>query len=272
VLARLAAGLAVLALALVPLRATSSSAEAADPSVFSGLGTWVSIFGTTAYSQPEAVAAQIAGRGIKTAYLETANYTQRVDIVRPEQLGRLVDALHARGVRVVAWYLPGFVKPAVDERRSLAAIRFRTPTGGAFDGFALDIESTAVRRPGLRTQRVLTLSRTLRSAAGLGYPLGAIIPSPRGIELKPTYWPGFPFAQLAEIYDTFLPMVYWTYHVNGPDGAYGYLARALAILRDTTDNTDVSIHLVGGTSSTTAGSPAGASTTGSARSRRCSSC
>ena len=247
-LARLAAGLAVLALALVPLRATSSSAEAADPSVFSGLGTWVSIFGTTAYSQPEAVAAQIAGRGIKTAYLETANYTQRVDIVRPEQLGRLVDALHARGVRVVAWYLPGFVKPAVDERRSLAAIRFRTPTGGAFDGFALDIESTAVRRPGLRTQRVLTLSRTLRSAAGLGYPLGAIIPSPRGIELKPTYWPGFPFAQLAEIYDTFLPMVYWTYHVNGPDGAYGYLARALAILRDTTDNTDVSIHLVGGTS------------------------
>ena len=36
------------------------------------------------------------------------------DVVRPAQLGALVDMLHARGLHVVAWYLPGFVKPALD--------------------------------------------------------------------------------------------------------------------------------------------------------------
>ena len=44
-------------------------------------------------------------------------------------------------VKVVAWYLPGFVKPAVDARRARAMLTFRTPKGAAFDGVALDIEN-----------------------------------------------------------------------------------------------------------------------------------
>ena len=230
------------------LRLGAPTAKAADASVYAGLGTWISIFGTKAYTQPDAVAAAIAARGVKTVYVETSNYSQSTDIVRPLQLGQLVDALHARGLHVVAWYLPGFAKPALDLRRALAAAQFTTSSGGAFDGFALDIESTVVKRPAVRTKRVLALSLQLRTAVGDSYPLGAIIPSPRGMVIKPAYWPAFPYAQLAGIYDVFLPMVYWTYSTKGPDGAYGYLAWALTLLRAGAGDPTVPIHLVGGTS------------------------
>src|SRR5262249_5989120 len=162
---------------------------------YSGLGTWISIYGTKAYNSPTTVAATIASRGVKTVYLETSNYSQAADVVRPAQMGLLLDALHGAGLRVVAWYLPGFVTPAVDLRRALAAVQFTSPSGGRFDGFALDIESSAVKRVSVRSARVLALSRQLRAAVGPDYPLGAIIPSPRGMQIKPAYWPTFPYAQ-----------------------------------------------------------------------------
>ena len=233
--------------ALVVLALPGWARAAPSIAAYRGLGTWVSIFGTAAYTSPDAVAAQIAARGVKTVYVQTGNYSQTDDVVNPVELGIFVDQLHARGVRVVAWYLPGFRTPAVDLRRALAAVRFQTPAGGRFDGFALDIESSAVKSPALRTRRVISLSRQLRSAVGPGYALGAIIPAPRGMEQVPKYWPGFPYSQLAGIYDVFLPMVYWTFSVKGPDGTYGYLAWSLAILREATGNRRLPIHLVGGT-------------------------
>jgi hypothetical protein len=241
---------AALAALTLPVRQGTSAARAADTSVYAGLGTWISIFGTKAYTQPDTVASAIAARGVRTVYLETSNFSQAADVVRPAQLGVLVDALHARGLRVVAWYLPGFAKPALDLRRALAAIRFTTPGGGTFDGFALDIESSAVKRVAVRNARVVALSQQLRAAVGSDYPLGAIIPSPRGMQIKPAYWPAFPYTQLAAVYDVFLPMVYWTYSTKGPDGAYGYLAWALANLRQGVGDEEVAIHLVGGTSYT----------------------
>ena len=245
---RLAALVLIALASVVAVSAGRDRAEASDTSVYAGLGTWISIFGTKAYTQPDSVAAAIAARGVKTVYVETSNFSQADDVVRPAQLGALVDALHADGLHVVAWYLPGLIKPAVDLRRALAAIHFTTATGGTFDGFALDIEATAVKRVAVRTARALSLSRALRAAVGDGYALGAIIPSPRGMQIKPAYWPNFPYTQLAGLYDVFLPMVYWTYSVKGPDGAYGYLAWALALLRAGAANPDLSIHLVGGTS------------------------
>jgi hypothetical protein len=66
---------------------------------------------------------------------------------------------------IVAWYVPSFANPARDQRRSLAAIRFRTAGGERFDSFALDIESSVVKAAGLRNARLLQLSRQLRAAA-----------------------------------------------------------------------------------------------------------
>ena len=140
---RRALSVVAVAVAVVSIAASAApAAENADSSVFGGLGTWVDIYDGAVYAAPERTAQRIAARDVKTVWVETSNDGAKVDVVDPVRLGRLVDALHARGVRVVAWYLPGHVKPVLDLRRALAMLSFSTSTGGSFDGVALDIEST----------------------------------------------------------------------------------------------------------------------------------
>lgn len=189
----------------------------------------------------------MARDGVRTLYLQTGNYGQRVDLVRRRALGRFVDAAHAAGLDVVAWYLPSFLGPEQDERRALAAIRFRSARGERFDGFALDIEASLVRRVSLRNRRLLRLSAVLRAAVGRDYPLGAIIPSPVGMRRHPAYWPRFPYRQLARDYDVFLPMAYFTdAGVRGIARTRAYLAADVSAIRVRTGDPDVPIHLIGG--------------------------
>jgi hypothetical protein len=237
---------ALLAAAIVSVVAAAApAADRADASVFGGLGTWVDIYDSAVYASPERAAQRIAARNVQTVWVETANDGAKVDVVNPVQLGRLVDALHARGVRVVAWYLPGHVKPVVDLRRSLAMLSFRTATGSAFDGVALDIESTKLRNVGLRSQRALALMRQLRQAAD-DTPLAVIPFNPRGLERRPTTWPRFPWADLAANADAFAPMIYTGGGLKGFDATYGYVTRALRLLRLNTGDPDVQIHVAGG--------------------------
>jgi hypothetical protein len=241
------AALAILLTALVSsiAAAAAPAAKTADASVFGGLGTWVDIYDGPVYASPDGTAQRIAARHVRTVWVETANDGATADVVNPTQLGRLVDALHARGVRVVAWYLPGHVKPAVDLRRSLAMLAFRSPTGGAFDGIALDIESTNVRNVSLRSSRAVALTRQVRQAAG-DTPLAVIPFNPRGLERRPATWPRFPWVQLAASSDAFVPMVYTGGAMKGFDATYGYVTRALRLLRAQTGDPDVQIHVAGG--------------------------
>ena len=110
----------------------------------------------------------MAAHGVDTLFLETGNSGQASDVVRPAQLGRLVDAAHDAGLRVVAWYLPTLLYPPRDLRRVLAAVRFTSPMGGRFDSFALDIEASDVRTVSLRNARLVALSAALRAAVGPG--------------------------------------------------------------------------------------------------------
>jgi hypothetical protein len=243
---RRALTVAVLAATIVSVAAASApAAESGDSSVFGGLGTWVDIYDGAVYAAPERTAQRIAARNVKTVWVETANYGATVDVVEPVRLGRLVDALHARGVRVVAWYLPGHVKPALDLRRSLAMVSFRTATGGAFDGVALDIESTKLRNASLRSRRAVALTRQLREAAG-DTPLAVVPFNPRGLERRPSTWPRFPWAELATHADAFAPMVYTGGGLEGFDATYGYVTRALRLLRASSGDPDVQIHVAGG--------------------------
>lgn len=235
-----------LSLAIAAGALAGPSRSKATPDFYKGLGTWIDVYDAKAFANPEATAVAIASHGVQTVYVETSNSKQTFDIVKPEALGRFVDALHHNEIEVVAWYLPTLVKPALDLRRSFAAMRFVTPEGGRFQGFALDIEAPDVKSAALRNARVLALSRQIRAAAGPDLGLGAIIPSPRGMEIRPAYWPSFPYAQLAGFYDVFLPMTYFTGTVKGADAVYGYLARSLAILRTKTQSPDLSIHLIAG--------------------------
>jgi hypothetical protein len=179
-----------------------------------GLATWVDIYDGVVYANPELTAGRIAARGVRTVFAETANDRSPADVVKPAPLGRLIDALHARGIDVVAWYLPGFVNPARDLRRTRAMLSFRTPSDGAFDAVALDIES-------------ITLP-------------------PRMLERRPTAWPGFPWAELAGLVDGFVPMAYTGSAFRGYEATYGYVARSLALLRIATANPELAVHAAGG--------------------------
>jgi hypothetical protein len=221
------------------------AATQADASVFADLGTWVDIYDGAVYAGPERTAGQIAARGVKTVWVETANDRAAVDVVKPVQLGRFVEALHARGVRVVSWYLPGHVQPALDTRRALAMLSFRTPSGDAFDGVSLDVESTRLKNVGLRSRRAVALARRLRLEAG-ETPLAIIPFNPRGLERHPRAWPRFPWMELAEVADAFAPMVYTGGGLSGFDATYGYVTRALRLLRVQTGNPEIPIHVIGG--------------------------
>jgi len=187
----------------------------------------------------------MAARGVETLLLETGNSRQPADLVRPRQLGRLVDAAHAAGLRVVAWYLPTLLYPPRDLRRVLAAVRFTTPAGGHFYSFAVDIEASDVRTVTLRNMRLLALSEALRAAVGDAYPLGAIVPSAVGMEHHPKYWAGFPYAGLRKSFDVFLPMAYSTYRVRGRALSARYVMRSVALLRAEA-GADVPVHVIGG--------------------------
>jgi hypothetical protein len=183
----------------------------------------------------------LENEGVKTLYLETCNYSCKDDLHRPNSLSRWLDAAHASGMEVVAWYLPGFDKLRRDTRRSLAAINFQSVGGQRFDAFALDIEARVVTPTQKRNRRILELSRRIRAAAGNGYPLGAIT--------IPWFydWGGpFPYAGLDGIYDAFLPMIYFGHRTNGPKGARRGVAANVQQIRQATGRRKTLVHAIGG--------------------------
>jgi hypothetical protein len=224
----------------------------ANPSIepFQGMGTWIDIYDDAAWKHPRRSVADMASRGVRTLYLQTSNYHRHSPFVFKDEILRFVDLAHAADLDIVAWYLPGFRDLALDEERSMAAIDLVTPDGNGFDGFGLDIESSEVSLASRRTSRLLKLSGRLRAFAGDTYPLGAIIPTPRRIDITdPTYWPGFPYPALAETYDAILPMTYYTFRVNGAAGAHRYTSSVISLLRSDVGSDQVPIHVIGGIAS-----------------------
>jgi hypothetical protein len=122
---------------------------------------------------------------------------------------------------------------------------FRTPSGQGFDGISLNIEGTKLRDAALRTKRAIALTRRLRREAG-DMPLAIVPFNPRGLERRPATWPGFPWAELAQNADAFAPMIYTGGAYKGFDATYGYVTRAIRLLRTHTQNPEVAIHVAGG--------------------------
>lgn len=223
----------------------------AAPSLWGGLGAWVDIFDGPAWRDPEGTVASLHAQGVRTLYLETASYRFAGPIRFPAPTGRFLDAAHVAGIRVVGWYVPALANLRRDLDWSLAAIRFASPGGQRFDGFALDIEVTKVRDHAERSRRVVLLSQQVRAAAGPGYPLGAIIPailvpSSGGGEIAAGFWSNFPYAGLAPHYDAILPMAYWTYRVRGPEQTRAFIARSAELIRTRSGRPDIPIHMIGG--------------------------
>ena len=215
-----------------------------DISAYRGLGAWADIYDEEAFGDPTGAIEVMAAAGVRTLFLQSGNY-RRGAMVRPLEVAEFIRAAHARGIAVVAWYLPLFRDVEHDLAEIMVSLTFRTDDGQAFDGFALDIEADTVPAE-RRIANLLELSRRLREVVGPDYPLGAIIPSPRGLIRVPEYWPGFPYRELPRYYDVILPMSYFTFHYEGAQIAHDYIRDNIQIVRAETGDPSIPIHIIGG--------------------------
>jgi hypothetical protein len=157
-------------------------------------------------------------------------------------LQQFIERAHASSMRVVGWYLPQHSDEAKDLRR-LA----RIATLGV-DAIGVDIEGTAVSDPAERSRRLIRLSQRLRAAVGT-LPIGAIVYSPLGLDLKTATWPAFPWREIAPFYDAWLPMGYWTYRRSETpewDDGEKYTSYNFSRLRDLLGDPHAPIHMIGG--------------------------
>jgi hypothetical protein len=233
---------------LVTLAMSPGAAQASRPGVgaYSGTGAWVDRYDFARIRDPEAAVAEMAEHGVRTLYLETASWRvpDDVDVVDPEATELMIIAAHAAGMRVVAWYLPGFMDLRTDMRRVRAALDFETFDGQKFDSFALDIEANEVNPLWKRNLALLRLSRMIRREVGQRYALGAIVPDQLSTSNGNVLWPAFPYAALARYYDVFLPMAYSTFdRARGARGVYAYTAANVRFVRRATRRR---VHLIGG--------------------------
>jgi len=233
-------------LARGPLR---SGAPGAGPTSnlepYGGLASWVDMYDRGPWRNPERAARRMAKRGAATLFLQTSNYRKKNDIYKPRAMSRMLEAAHANGMQVVAWYLPSYAGLLRDWRRTKAAVTFTTDNGQFFDGFAMDIEATVEPNIAVRNQRAIALSDRLRTFVGKDYALGAIIPDP----VTQRFWPDFPYKKLSARYDAFLPMAYWTFRTHGERRVYRYTRDALAIIRAKTNDKKLPVHVIGGIAS-----------------------
>jgi hypothetical protein len=233
---------AALVCALTLAAAHVASAHAPRLGAYSGTGSWVSIYDSAAWRDPSRVVSTLAARHIHTLYLQTSNDRQQTAIEFPDGVSEFIDAAHAAGIRVVGWYLPSFAANRRDLARIVAGARFTTPSGGRFDSFAVDIESTKVRSIPLRTRRAIGLVAGVRRALPRPYAIGAITIDPVGA----TYWPGYPFRELARWVDVFLPMTYFTLRTSGPRRVSAYSSANVRRIRELAGDDAFPVHPIGG--------------------------
>jgi hypothetical protein len=205
------------------------------------LGTWIDMYNAKPWNNPERVVEKMANNGVTTLFLQTSNYKKKTAIYRPTMTGRFIEAAHARGIKVVSWYLPSFTNHKRDLKRSMAAIRFESPQGQRFDSFSLDIEATKEPDIATRNRRALRLSAAIRGRVGDGYVMAAIVP-----DVYTRYWPSFPYAGLAKHFQVFMPMGYFSYRVSSREGVKAYTTANIRAIRDRTGNPNISIHPIGG--------------------------
>jgi uncharacterized lipoprotein YddW (UPF0748 family) len=199
--------------------------------------------------------AQMALLGVRTLYIQAARNDESglTTIVEPDLMGRFLQAAHARGICVVAWYLPRFADVEADWTRLQALLAFEPVPGERFDGIGVDIEFRGDEAdPAVRSDRLVELSQRLRTAAP-GMPLGAIVPPPVLMEVVNTdFWPDFPWVRLSPLYDVWLPMTYWTFRVSDSPyrDAFTYTDESIRRMRANLANPAAPVHPIGGVADT----------------------
>ena len=221
---------------------------------YRGLGTWVDSYDFDPAYVPGDITvapsdlADMAAHGVRTLFLQSSRSDRRATglVSDPWLLAEFLLAADRTDMEVVAWYLPKWTDDDEDLDRLLAIDRFSV-LGRRFDGLAVDIEWN---RDGLgaieRSHRLVNLSDRLRRTVG-DDPLGAIVMPPVITdEINLAYWPGFPWAEVAPLYDVWLPMGYWSFRSEEHADPAFYVAQNIRRLRADLDDSEALVHAIGG--------------------------
>jgi hypothetical protein len=188
---------------------------------FAKLGAWIDLFDFNENTDPSAMLDAMRTHGVKTLFLETARYNSMTSFGdtntdETAAIGRWVEGAHARGMKVVGWYFPGYGNHlSTDLARTTAIVRFRSPSGQAFDGLAIDMEHGGGTSGNTFNTGLKTHLHDVRISIGSLYPIGAITPAPVAMTLSSTY-SGYPWSSIATDADAVMPMGYWSYRRSSP--------------------------------------------------------
>jgi hypothetical protein len=241
---------AVLALVVVGVRLLRGGGDdALGVPAFSGVGAWIDVFdwSETFGGEPEALieppdVEAMADAGVQTLYVQGTRASAEDDVLEPERLQALLDRADEEGLATVVWYVPSLVDPEADLRRLEALAELDV------DALAVDIEARDVQDPAERSRRLVELSRDLREALP-DTAIAAVPVAPVLLEVvNPDFWPDFPWRDLADSYDAWLPMSYSTDRRadSGYRDAERYLTENVTRLRADLDQPEARVHAIGG--------------------------
>lgn len=213
---------------------------------YQGLGAWVDVYDWTREFTnsnpsvgPETVDA-MAAAGVRTIFIQTAHRRSPVDVIEPERLSVIIDRAHARGLSVVAWYLPTLEDLDADLRKLMAGAAM------GVDGLGVDIEARNVTDHKERNRRLIELSTRLRDLVG-DRAISAITPSAVHLQVvNPSFWPEFPWAEVAGIYDVIQPMAYFSVRRGDYRNGERYIGENIDRIRQSTGDPATIVHPIGG--------------------------
>jgi hypothetical protein len=187
----------------------------------------------------------MAAEGVQVLYLQATRYNNPTgaDLVDPEVLGQWLARAKASNIKVVPWYLPTLTDPAADLRRFKAMAKL--PDIAAI---GVDIESTAIADPAVRSARMVELSKAVRAALPDRSLSGIVLPPVDTDVVNLKYWPAFPWQQIRGVFDVWQPMGYWTNRStsSGYRNAERYTRENVERLRAHLGDPAAVVHPIGG--------------------------
>lgn len=247
-------GFAATALALTGcLPGSGRSWNGPDPArtiPFKGLGAWWDVWdwsptfgGGNPPLGPGSV-DRLAANGVQTLYIQPSTFRNPAVVLDEGLLRSIVRRAHARGIKVVGWYLPQFIDTQFDIERISAMV------GLGLDGIGIDIESTDNPDVADRTRKLVDEVVWLRMKHP-DVPMAAIPVTPIIWEgLNRSWWPDFPYRELSKYFDAWMPMAYWSYRRAGSFPEWGdpyrYTYESVVRLRSLTGRPNLPVHPIGG--------------------------
>jgi hypothetical protein len=211
---------------------------------FRGLSTWIDTYDTALTAEQQVAAAHDGG--VNTIFVQASRPSTEGLIHDADRLARTIDLAHDLGMSVMVWTVPDFEDLDRDRAQAIAAMEFTTARGDRADAFGLDIEVEDVDFVPVRTRRLLQLSEELRAHAGPAYPMAAIVLPPLQLQINTTWWPKFPYVELAALYDVTMPMSYSSYRGTDAQTTLDWNRDNATVIRQIVGDPDLPIHLAGG--------------------------